>query len=449
MQPLQSPDPKSKFLAVLFLLQISLTTMAAAAGEPPVEPASPKEAVPALAELSISKQPATILLTLTTGANKGQPFRGAFISNDGLALVNLTSLAWEDLPEVTTWDGTKIKFRAILGIFPEPELALVKFNHRPKVWLNLSNKEPQLGESLAMVFAQNRGLKRRLEGKTPPVVGPVMARRTSRTSTNLKNSFFHTILSLGAGLTAKQRAEFSPGIFAINANGDLVAVSGGLRPSGNGQTLIILPPITHLFDEISRLSKGQQAIPRADVKNHVDTTLVDDDFRTFNLAQISGNNAKVRVYLTKLIKRYPQNLSLKHAAIPYDLRDDQGTPIISLTDFEPDPESSKAKQVSTLLARAKFLMQRQDTKAAIGAIMKAIKLSPEDHSEPLSLLADIYLRSRRVDEARSLLEKIHPLMSDSIAITEALESILIKERKLDEADKLSKKIHALYKIYRR
>ncbi|MFK7912000.1 MAG: tetratricopeptide repeat protein [Akkermansiaceae bacterium] len=404
-----------------------------------------------LAEISLSKQPATIKLTLTTGAKKGQPFSGAFISNDGLALVDLTSLAWEKLPAATTWDETKIKFEKILGIFPEPELALVKFNHRPKVWLTLSNKKPAVGESLAMVFTQkqNKVAYRRSEGDVPPVVGQVMTQRTTVTSSNLKGQFFHTILSLGCSPTRKQRDQFAPGVFAINSDGGLVAVSGGLGLADNGQTLITLPPITHLFDKIRQLADGQQAISRDEIKKHIDITLVDNDFRSLHLAEASGNNAEARSRLTILIKKYPQNNFLKQLAIMHDLRNDQGAPIITIEDFQPDPKSSRARQITTLTARAKILVQKQDRQGAIRALEKAIQLSPEDYPDARLMLAYIYMQSRRLDEAKPLLLKVYPLTDDHISVTGTLESIMIKERKIDEADKYSKRLYQLYKIYRR
>ena len=38
----------------------------------------------------------------------------------------------------------QLELGSILGIFPEPELALVNFKHRPKSWLDLAEKEPEI-----------------------------------------------------------------------------------------------------------------------------------------------------------------------------------------------------------------------------------------------------------------------------------------------------------------
>jgi hypothetical protein len=74
-----------------------------------------------------------------------------FISEDGLALMNVLPLCTTQRPVITAADGTTLKFGAILGIFPTQDLALMKFQHRPKVWLRLAPNEPDVGEQLALV----------------------------------------------------------------------------------------------------------------------------------------------------------------------------------------------------------------------------------------------------------------------------------------------------------
>lgn len=49
---------------------------------------------------------------------------GVFISADGLAFVDLSTIAFQRKPIVVTTDGTELPFGTILGIFPDHELAL-------------------------------------------------------------------------------------------------------------------------------------------------------------------------------------------------------------------------------------------------------------------------------------------------------------------------------------
>lgn len=435
----------------IFLLLVALLPSVVHAEKPSEQPktkeAPLKKAAPSLTELSASKRPAVIKLTLKSGPNKGQPFFGAFISADGLALVCVSSLAYKDAPAVSTHDGSSLTFGSVLGIFPAPELALMKFNHRPKVWLELAQKEPGIGDRLAMVFAPKSVSGQSHE--TPPVVGPVMARRSSMLSANIQQKGFQTILSLGSGLSPTQSNSFAPGVFAINAKGELVAVSGGIQPVDRHQSHIILPLITHLFDEIGQLAKAHKPIPRVEAKKHVKTTFVDNDYRSMNLALIQGDHAKAKTHLKKLIKRHPNDSTLKKMAMGYDLRDKNDKPYFTLEDFQPDPKSSKAEQASILMDRARLLMKKNDSEAAIKTLEQARELCPKDFPNPDVMIAHIHLQARHLDKARLQLEKIYPLMTDSIGITGVLKGILTQQKKMDQVDLLVIRLRKLKAIYKK
>jgi hypothetical protein len=97
-----------------------------------------------ITEVAMAKRGAALKLsTAVPGTRVFINALGVFISNDGLALVNLSSIALRQKPAAFTVDGTELPLGTILGIFPEQELALVKYNYRPKVWTPLAPKEPE------------------------------------------------------------------------------------------------------------------------------------------------------------------------------------------------------------------------------------------------------------------------------------------------------------------
>src|SRR4051794_25306108 len=150
---------------------------------------------------------------------------GAFISADGLAVVGLSTIALKRNPVVVTADGTELPFGTILGIFPDQEVALVKFGHRPTVWVPLATKEPELGETIALIALSQPDLRTAM---VPPVVGPVMAKR-SGAAANIRVRRYLPIISLGSALTSQQQSSIGPGCFAINQQGQLTAIKHGIQ----------------------------------------------------------------------------------------------------------------------------------------------------------------------------------------------------------------------------
>ena len=78
--------------------------------------------------------------------------QGALDAPDGLALVDLGSLVRGLTPEIHSADGTRLDFGTILGIFQSPNLALMKFEHRPQAWLRLGQQEPEVEDTVALVL---------------------------------------------------------------------------------------------------------------------------------------------------------------------------------------------------------------------------------------------------------------------------------------------------------
>ena len=166
--------------------------------------------------------------------------------------MNLGGLARPQKPTVVTADGTALKIGTILGIFPLEELAPIKFEHRPKFWLRIAPQEPEVGEIIALVPIDIKGL---MNAEVPPTLGQVMAKRTESTA-NLRLCPFKRVLSLGLAGPLEQSAMTLPGSFAINRHGTLVAVYAGIQMIRN-QALRFVAPVADLREQIDKLADFQ------------------------------------------------------------------------------------------------------------------------------------------------------------------------------------------------
>ena len=100
-----------------------------------------------------------------------------FISDDGLALFPLYPMCLEKELVFSVADSTKRKGFAdlpnpvVLDVFLDAGTALLKFDHRPKKHLRLSEETVSLGSWVAIVTSSEA---------SDPVMGPVVAAARSR-----------------------------------------------------------------------------------------------------------------------------------------------------------------------------------------------------------------------------------------------------------------------------
>lgn len=418
-------------LAALLTWLCFIPAAVAAADDNPAAVASAKRA----AALKMSHELPSVRVTTSS--------LGVFISADGLALVSLFGFAQATEPVIVTADGTELRPGIILGIFPEQELALVKFKHRPKVWLPLSPKEPDAGEIIAIsaLCHQNSW-----QEKVPPVTGPVMAKRSS-TAGNLREVQFKRVLSLGAGLSAKQQEALAPGSFAVNSRGQLVAVYVGINLVDR-QKLILLAPVAGLAGQIEKMAQEPKAIPfpLPAARNPIDPAFLDPAYsrlmRTTDLAAI-------RTYLAELRLRHPGSSRLD-AIEPGPEVTIAGRPVASLTDIPPlDAKASAAAQVERLQMRAVFLTdQKPDAAAALRELTAALALCPKDYPDIRLALGVHYLQQDQPAEAEPFLREALTLTPESIALIEIFEKMLTQQDKFDEAGKFTDRLYEMERLYR-
>ena len=432
-----------KALLLLPLLAWLCPALATAAEEGNQQP-------PSLAEVAAGKAGAMLLIrekqpNPEPGLEYGFSI-GMFISADGLALLNLGSLATPNMPQVLTMDGKMLPPGAILGILPEPELALVKFNHKPKEWLPLARKEPEIGESIAIAGLSDFV---KLEERVPPIIGPVMAKR-STIGGNLLNVDYRRVMSLGAGMTGKQRRSLTQGCYAVNSQGELVGVKAGLVMDV-GQTKILLSPLAGLVEQLDQMAKAGKRIPfpLPEAHNPIDLALMDPAFHRMDLARQQGDAEAAEQHLQDLKKRYPDSAAVRMWAFDPVTKDD-GTPRTNLDDLPKlEVTAPPALQVRRLQDRASFLaIGKKDYQGALREYTPALALCPKDFPDVLGNMADCHRQLAHWDECEAMLRQVHALDPESISLASLLEAMLIRKGKFKEAQEFTDKVFELESLYR-
>ena len=408
-----------------------------------------KKEPPSLAEVAATKAGAMLLIrekmpNPEPGAEYGGNI-GMFISADGLALLNLSSLATPNIPQFLTMDGKMLPLGTILGILPEPELALVKFKHKPKEWLPLARKEPEVGESIAIAGLADFA---KLESKVPPIIGPVMAKR-STIGGNLLKVDYRRVMSLGAGMTWKQRLGFVQGSYAVNRQGELVAVKAGIVMDV-GQTKILLSPLAGLVEQVDQMVKAAKPIPfpLPEAHNPIDLALMDPAYHRMDLARQQGDIESVKQHLSDLRKRHPESTAVRMWTFDPMTKDD-GTPRTNLDDLPKlEATTPAALQVRRLQDRASFLVaSKKDYEGAILELTPALALCPKDFPDVLGNLADFHRQLAHWDECEATLRQVHVLDPESISVVTLLEAVLTRQGKLKEAQEFTDKIFELERLY--
>lgn len=406
-----------------------------------------KEAKEALVGHADTKLAAALRMAVTDGPTRDWEHRGAFISKDGLALIDARGLfLWQKEPIVHTANGTLLKFGSILEVFPQQGLALVKFNYSPKVYLDFAEDEPALGEATALLGWEGHRERHILDTKAPPVVGPIMEKRHERTG-DRREFGFTRILSLGSGLTDRQQRGVSQGNFAIDRRGNLVAFFNSQRRYGN-QTIIQLTPVVALADLVRQAVKERRVIPfpLPEDKNPYHTLLGDPTYNRIIQSRVKGDRLESRRLLKVLLIRHPMNYHLKFLALEFYDREE---PLVGLKDFpEPDQADPAALQVALLGARAFLFIEDEKVELAIQALKDAVALSPKDYPQDRYRLARLYFDLGRLEDSQRSMIQAYASWSDRIGLVEAYERLLIRQSKFKEARELTKRVYELEKIYR-
>ena len=395
-----------------------------------------------IAQLAAGKRDAILKITVDSDPGWEHTFTGVFISEKGLALVSLSTLARTAPLRTLAADGSTPEPEAVLGVFAEQGLALMKFRHSPKSWLELAPEEPEIHDLVALLPQDmNDPWKKAIA----PVVGPVLAKWCDF-SPNLLKLQFVRMLSIGAATTREQRGGLSPGCFAIDSDGRLVGFMGGTKNS-DGQVLLGINPVASIAGELSELAEGgvDLGYPLPEHLNLLDPATFDNDFRSMDLAGHAGDEVKRREHLEALLKRYPRSPTIRRLAS--GMPSVAGNPLIPLAELKLDPSTSNAEKVWLHSIRASRLFNDGDLDGAIAELKASLELQPANFPNTHTKLAKIYFNLDRLEEAEKFFREAYSRSPERIRVAEALEVLLIRRQKFEEADKFTERVFELEDIY--
>jgi tetratricopeptide (TPR) repeat protein len=398
----------------------------------------------ALTAMAAAKRAAGLKVSMKISGGRAYSV-GAFISADGLALLRLDEIGAGEKLTITTPDGAELPLGTILGLFPEEELALVKFKHRPKVWLTLASKEPEIGEKIAVAaLCFDDSWKE----KVTPVIGPVTA-KLSTAGGNLRETIFQHGLSLAAGLTFQQKWSLALSSFAVNASGQLAALYYGTIADYR-QKRLQFTSAARLADRVAAMVKEGKAIPwpLPPALNPTDPVKQDPRYYKLALAEQQQDEATGRQLIAQLRRRYPDNPRLDKCWCDPD-DSINGRTITSLNDIPPlDAKASAPAKYHRTVVRAAFLQKKGDDAGALREFTAALALVPKDFPDALENLAAFHLQRDRIAEAEPHLRAALALKPDSIKLIEDLELVLTKQNKFEEARKLTDRVYEVERLYR-
>lgn len=392
--------------------------------------------------LAEETRPALFYTKRPTGKNKAVPYLGFFISADGLALCPLEPLCWEELPEFRLQNGEKIGAPEVLAILEQEELALVRFTHQTKVFLELKEDLPPLGSWV--VF----GSPSFADG---PVAGPVLAHRRATFHSKLKvrrKPLKHLSIAVtkrdtkGTGMVA--------GAPAIDEQGKVVAIHS-FKVALPEQTFTFCLPVTGLKPRIdAAVKKGNRfKVPIPPEQQPFDPVIHCDEYRAGGLALNRNDYAVARKLADAAVAKFPDSevarawrLNIVGAS---HLEPEEFLRLID--EFNVPDDAPLWWQGIHHFRMGEALQAAGKPKEAIASYKKSDELYP-DGMACASLVP--YFKAYAYNEpkkAEFYARRATEYAPERIFFWQELQKILYAQAKWDEADKLQDRIYLLEELY--
>lgn len=406
-----------------------------------------KTAPAGLLDVALTKRQALFFTQQQVGG-KVMPLVGFFIGADGLALCPLTPLSWKTGPRFGMDDGEKtwLPRPAVLAVFPEQELALVKFAFKPKTWLKISKEPTPVGTWVAVLspsFAPN------------PVVGPILAHREITWSSPLlpprppvkKFSF-------AAGRSPSIEKVFVAGAPLLDARGEVVAAFSGSQPMP-GQTLRTASPLAELpmrIQEAVKMGKPLK-LPLSAKDLQLDPAALSEENRAMEAAQMEGNFAKGMQQAKALVAKFPDSHYARTSEYGFvsrevDLGEVSAQELVELAQQfklqENDPPWEKAAYYSRL---GEALGRANRVDEAIAPLQKADELWPQQMA--CMSLAVLFEKKGQLEEAERYWWRATSLDQERIEYWNRLSLVLSARLKFKEVSEVSDRVRFLEDLYRR
>ncbi len=440
--------PGTFLLALLALLALPCAVMAKDNTEEPAWAGTSKTAPAGLLDVALTKRQSLFFTEQEVG-EKAFPFVGFFIAADGLALCPLTPLSWKAGPRFKMNDEneTSLPRPAVLAVFPEQELALVKFTYKPKTWLKLAKEPTPVGTWVAVLppsFAPD------------PVVGPILAHREmTSVSPLVPRRPPVKKFSFAAGRSPSIEMVFMRGAPLLDARGDVVAAFDGAQTL-SGQTLRAASPLAELRERIQEAVRAKPLkLPLSAKDLQLDPAALSEESLVIGetgAAFLGGDFAKAMQRAKSLVTKFPDShyartVEIGFAGVGVELGKLSAAELVELAKGfkheETDPPWERAAYYRRL---GEALLRANRADEAIAPLQKADELFPQ-HMACMSL-AVIFDEKGQLEEAERYWRRATSLDQERIEYWNKLNLILSARLKFKEASEASDRARFLEELYR-
>lgn len=386
------------------------------------------------------KRGALIVAATREAGNQALFTNGCFVGSDGLAVFNLMTFTGPKPPlDFYLADKTSLDVPTLLHVSPGLNLAVVRFIHRPKVWLEPSAEAVPLNLKLAILDHVSEG---------PVAIGPVVS-KVEMVNTNLRHLKYDPVLSIGAGLPASRTIPPLTGAALIDGEGRLRGLFEGVRPLGS-QTLIYARAADAWIPEIekAKAAKGSIDYPLPAALNPYDPASMLPAYSQALMAISAKRFEEAAAHVETALKTSPKS-QLLHQLL-YDISNMANIGDLLLLAEATKPDVAKgAAQTRYLgnLARARLKAGNRD--GASEAFLQAIKISPKAEANYRWEYSQVLEEQDKLDEALNFRRQAAEASPENIRILDSLQKLLEKNGDWEGADKLSERIYELENLYRR
>jgi tetratricopeptide (TPR) repeat protein len=437
------------FLVAAWVSLAGLLTPPACAQDAPAWAGTVKTPPQGLLELALTKRGALFFTELADGA-KALHLLGCFISADGLALCPLLPLSWQTVPDfhMADQERTALPRPVVLAVFPQQEVALLQFKHKPKTWLTLAKEPPPVGTWLAVLSPSFVG---------DPVLGPIVAyRQITWSSPLLPPREPAKMFSLAAGRSPKINAAFIEGAPMLDAHGDIVATYSGSQ-TVPGQTFRTANDLAPLPGQLKQAAKSAQplTLPLSAKDLQLDPVILSPERRALGEVGAAAQGDRFDEAMQqadRLTAQFPDSTYMRNehfavASFGVGLGKVKAEELVRLAQQFRLKEDAPAWEKGAYFCRlGEALKSANRMDEAITTLQKADELWP-DHMACMSL-AEIYESKRQLDEAERYWRRSTSLDQERIEYWNRLNLVLSARLKFKEASEASDRALFLETLYR-
>lgn len=427
------------------VFSFALLMLPVGAEEGPAWAGTAKTAPAGLLDVALTKRQALFFTEQKVGG-KVFPSIGFFIGADGLALCALGPLSWKTGPGFVVDDEkkTQLPSPAVLAVFPEQELALVKFTYKPKTWLKLAHEPTPVGTWVAVLspsFAPD------------PVVCPILAHREMSWSSPLVPARQPVKkFSFAASRSPRIEKVFVEGAPLLDVRGEVVAAFSGAQPLA-GQTYRSAIPLAELPERIQKAVTKTKTlkIPLTVEDLQLDPAVLSEEGRSMGAALLHGDLAKGRQHVKALVAKFPdshyaQTQEYAVAATGVDRGEVSAQELVEIAKRfkmqDADPPWARGAYYTRI---GEALLRANQTDEAIAALQKADELWPQNMA--CMSLAVLFENKGQLDEAERYWRRTTSLEQERIEYWEKLSLLFSARLKFKEASEASDRARFLEELY--